>query len=273
VSCDDRAVTSCDDTLRSTEPPERPLGRRLLGQETLLVLALSLGASGVSAIISFLGSLTAHKSLSAQTATLVGSAAPGRPWLDLAWQLFGIATALVPVALVGHLFLREGGSLRLIGFDLRRPWRDLGWGAAIAAVIGGGGLALYLAARAAGANLTVVPTTLPDVWWRIPVLILSAAQNAVVEEVIVLGYLTRRLQRLGWSWPATVAASALLRGSYHLYQGIGGFFGNLVMGVIFCWLFRRWGRVAPMAVAHWLIDSVAFVGYVLLAGHVSWLPT
>ncbi|MGW1148669.1 CPBP family intramembrane glutamate endopeptidase, partial [Streptomyces sp. NPDC002454] len=39
------------------EPGER-LSRRTLRDETLLVLALSLGASGVSALISFLGSVT-----------------------------------------------------------------------------------------------------------------------------------------------------------------------------------------------------------------------
>jgi hypothetical protein len=27
-----------------------------------------------------------------------------------------------------------------------------------------------------------------------------------------------------------------------------------------------------LIVAHFLIDAVAFVGYALLAGHVSWLP-
>jgi hypothetical protein len=38
-------------------PRERPT-RRILRDETLLVLGLSLGASGVSALISFIGSLT-----------------------------------------------------------------------------------------------------------------------------------------------------------------------------------------------------------------------
>ncbi|MEY9967200.1 membrane protease YdiL (CAAX protease family) [Streptacidiphilus sp. MAP12-16] len=261
--------------MTTTETLPAPAGqsRRLLGQETVIVLALSLGASGVSALISFAGSLTAPATLKAQTATLNGSLAPGRPWLDLTWHLFDIATALVPVALVAHLLLREGSSLRALGFDLTHRWSDLGRGFVVAAGIGGSGLMLYLAARASGANLTVVPSGLPDVWWRIPVLILSAAQNAVVEEVIVVGYLLRRLNQLGWSWPAAVAASSLLRGSYHLYQGVGGFVGNVVMGVIFCLLYRRWRRVAPLAIAHTLIDTVAFVGYVLLAGHVSWLPT
>ncbi|MEU7030861.1 type II CAAX endopeptidase family protein [Streptomyces sp. NPDC046275] len=256
-------------------PPGGP-SRRILRSETLLVLALSLGASGVSALISFIGSLTKPGSLKEQAATLNGSYAPGRPWLDLAWQLFGIATALVPVALVAHLLLREGAGargLRAIGFDRTRPWPDLGRGALVAAGIGSAGLAFYLAARAAGFNLTVVPESLPDVWWKYPVLILSAIQNSVLEEVIVVGYLLRRLDQLGWSPRASLAASSVLRGSYHLYQGIGGFVGNLVMGVVFVWLYRRWGRVGPLVVAHALLDIVAFVGYGLLAGKVGWLPT
>ncbi len=255
------------------------VSRRVLGHETLLVLGLSLGASGVSALISFVGSLTRPGGLEDQAARLNGSYAPDRPWLDLAWQLFGIATALVPVLLVAHLLTREGPDgrggpgLRGIGFDLRRPGFDLGWGAVVAAGIGGSGLLLYLGARASGFNLTVVPESLPDVWWKIPVLIAAAIQNSVVEEVIVVGYLLRRLDQLGWTPMAALVAGSLLRGSYHLYQGIGGFVGNVAMGVIFVLLYRRWGRVGPLVAAHALIDIVAFVGYALLAGRVDWLPT
>lgn len=179
----------------------------------------------------------------------------------------------MPVALVGYLLVREGASLRVLGFDLGQKLRDLGRGAAVAAAIGGSGLALYLLSQAAGYNLTVAPSGLPDVWWRIPVLLASAWQNAILEEVVVLGYLLRRLGQLGWSWPAALVASSVLRGSYHLYQGVGGLIGNMVMGAVFCLLYRRWGRVMPLVVAHALIDTVAFVGYALLAGHVSWLPT
>ncbi|GAA1431550.1 type II CAAX endopeptidase family protein [Streptomyces thermospinosisporus] len=249
------------------------LTRTVLRSEMLLVLALSLGASGVSALISFIGSVTKPGGLKDQAATLNASAAPGRPWLDLAWQLFGIATALVPVALVAHFLMREGEGLRTLGFDRTRPWSDLARGAVIAAVIGSTGIAFYLAARGLGFNLTVVPEALPEVWWKFPVLILSALENAVVEEVIVVGYLLRRLGQLGWSPGAALAASSVLRGSYHLYQGIGGFIGNMVMGVVFVWLYRRWGRVGPLVVAHTLLDIGAFVGYALLAGKVDWLPT
>ncbi|MFI0926749.1 CPBP family intramembrane glutamic endopeptidase [Streptomyces sp. NPDC021012] len=262
--------------LRDPAPPPDGLPRGVLRSETLIVLALSLGASGVSALISFIGSLTKPGALKEQAATLNGSYAPGRPWLDLSWQLFGIATALVPVVLVAHLLLREGPGvrgLRVIGFDRTRPWSDLGRGTLVAAGIGSAGLAFYLAARASGFNLTVVPESLPDVWWKYPVLILSAIQNSVLEEVIVVGYLLRRLGQLGWTPMAALVASSVLRGSYHLYQGVGGFIGNMVMGVVFVLLYRRWGRVGPLVVAHALLDIVAFVGYGLLAGKVGWLPT
>ncbi|WP_416983760.1 CPBP family intramembrane glutamic endopeptidase [Streptomyces sp. T028] len=252
---------------------ERP-SRRIFRDETLLVLGLSLGASGVSALISFIGSVTKPGGLKDQAATLNASAAPGRPWLDLAWQLFGIASALVPVALVAHLLVREGQSgLRTLGFDRSRPWSDLGRGAGVAAVIGSTGIAFYLLARELGFNLTVVPEALPDVWWKYPVLIMSALQNAILEEVIVVGYLLRRLGQLGWTPGTALMASAVLRGSYHLYQGVGGFIGNMVMGVVFVWLYRRWGRVGPLVAAHSLLDIGAFVGYALLAGKVPWLPT
>jgi membrane protease YdiL (CAAX protease family) len=258
----------------SLPPGTGKLSVGLLRRETLLVLALSLGASALSALISFIGSLTAHGALAHQAARLNSSRAPGRPWLDLSWQLFGIATALVPVLLVAHLLTREGrDGLGSIGFDRRRPGFDLGWGALLAAAVGACGLALYLGARAAGFNLTVVPESLPGTWWKVPVLVLSAVQNAVLEETIVVGYLLRRLGQLGLGpWPA-LALSAGLRGSYHLYQGIGGFAGNMAMGAVFGLLYRRWGRVGPLVVAHSLIDTVAFIGYALLAGKVGWLPT
>ncbi|WP_434600297.1 CPBP family intramembrane glutamic endopeptidase [Streptomyces sp. A5-4] len=253
--------------------PGHGVTRRIFRTEVLIVLAISLGASGVSSLIRFIGALTKPGGLKDQAANLNGSQAPGRPWLDLAWQLFGITSSLVPVALVAYLLTREGTGLRAIGFDRTKPWPDLGRGTLVAAGIGSAGLAFYLVAIEAGFNLTVVPESLPEVWWKFPVLILSAVQNSVLEEVIVVGYLLRRLGQLGWTPMAALVASSVLRGSYHLYQGIGGFIGNMVMGAVFVLLYRRWGRIGPLVVAHALLDIGAFVGYALLAGNVGWLPT
>jgi membrane protease YdiL (CAAX protease family) len=255
-------------------PPDRrdPRAVRLQRWEIVTVFALSLGASGLYALVQFIGSLTAHQSLSKQTAVLNGSMAPGRPLLDLSLQLLNIVLSLAPVLLVLYLLARAGERPSAIGLDARQPWRDLAKGAALAAVIGGSGLGLYLAAFHLGVELNVVAENLPDVWWRIPVLLLSAAQNAILEEVVVVGYLLSRLDRLGVRPSRAIPISAVIRGSYHLYQGAGGFLGNAVMGLIFGFLYRRWGRVTPLIIAHFLIDAVAFVGYALLAGHVSWLP-
>ncbi len=250
----------------------RPATRKLLGWEIFCVFAVSLGASGLYALVQLIGSLTATKALGKQHAVLNGSLAPGRPTLDLFLQLTSIAITVAPVVLVFYLLARSGESASDIGFDRSQPGRDLLRGAALAAVIGGAGLGLYLAAFHLGFNLNVVAESLPDVWWRIPVLILAAAQDGLVEEVLVVGYLLRRLDQMGWKPQRAIAFSAVLRGSYHLYQGFGGFIGNACMGVIFGFFYRRWGRCLPMVIAHTLIDAVAFIGYAELHGHVSWLP-
>jgi membrane protease YdiL (CAAX protease family) len=240
--------------------------------EIVAVFAVSLGASGLYALVSLIGSLTAKQSLSKQTATLNGSLAPGRPLLDLVMQLLNITLSLAPVLLVFYLLARAGEGPSSIGVDAKEPGRDLARGAVLAALIGGSGLGLYLIAYHLGVELNVVPESLPDVWWRFPVLLLSAAQNATVEEVIVVGYLLSRLDLLGVRPSRAIALSAVIRGSYHLYQGVGAFLGNAVMGLVFGYLYRRWGRVMPLLIAHFLIDAVTFVGYAVLAGHVSWLP-
>ena len=244
---------------------------RMIRWEIFAVFAVSLGASGLNALLNLIGSLLSRQSLSSQQALIVGPLATNS-WLDLALQLAGIAEALAPVVLVFYLLARSGEGPADIGLDASQPGRDIARGAVLAAVIGGAGLGLYLTAFHLGISLTVVPESLPAVWWRIPVLVLSAAHDGILEEILVIGYLLRRLDQLGWTpWKAIVFA-AVLRGSYHLYQGFGAFVGNAVMGLIFGYLYRRWGRVTPLIIAHTLIDAVTFVGYAALHGRVSWLP-
>jgi membrane protease YdiL (CAAX protease family) len=251
--------------------PDDP-ARRLLVAEVCLVLALSLGKSGVYASVNLIASATAPGALGNQRAVLNGSLAPGRPWLDLVLQLLAIGFGLVPALLVVYLLARSGVGLRALGFGRPGYGGDVVRGLLLAAAVGTTGLAFYLLTHALGVDLTVVAEALPHVWWRLPVLILAALQNALLEEVVVVGYLLTRLRQLGVAPPATVALSALVRGSYHLYQGLGGFLGNVAMGLLFGWLYNRWGRLTPLIIAHTLLDIGAFIGYALLAGHISWLP-
>ncbi len=258
----------------ASPPAASPLPRRTLLTETVLVLGVSLGASVLWSVLSILRKVTAETSLSAQTTTMNSSVTPDRPWLDLAHQLTGIGLALVPVVLALHLLARDRDPVAprlLLGLDLRRPGRDLLSGTLLAAVIGLPGLALYLVARELGVNTTVAPANLTQVWWAVPVLVLAAAQNAVLEEVVMVGYLFRRWTQAGWGTWTVILTSALIRGGYHLYQGFGAFVGNVAMGILLGWVYTRTRRVMPLVVAHTLLDVVAFVGYAALADRVSWL--
>ena len=242
--------------------PGRPIlpGRRVLRDEVLLVLGLSLAASALYAIVDIL------------SAPIRGVEAPLFANVGLIYQLLNLATSLVPVALVLHLLHRSGESAASIGLDTRRPWADLRWGVGLAALVGAVGIGIYIAAVGLGVNRTVVPIPPTGHWWTIPVLLLAAARSGLLEEVIVCGYLLRRLDQLGWSPTKALWASALLRGAYHLYQGFGGFFGNLALGLFFGRLYQLRGRTTPLVIAHFLIDAAAGLGYLALRGHVWWLP-
>lgn len=229
--------------------------------EVLIVLGLSLGASAAYSIVAIINRTTRDESLADQTATLNPSLSE-RPVFDLIYQLMGIFFDLVPVALVCFLLWRVARPhLARLGIDATRPARDSLHGLGLALVIGIPGIGVYLAGRALGLTVTVIPTALNEHWWTVPVLLLSALRAGVTEEVIVIGYLFARLKDLGWrTWPIIIA-SAVLRGSYHLYQGFGAFIGNIAMGILFGWLYTRTGRVLPLVIAHVIIDAAIFIGY------------
>lgn len=240
--------------------------------ETWLVLGVSLGSSALYALLRIVDRLTRPEPLGSQTAAMNTSVTPDRPWLDLAYQLLGIGLALVPAFLALHLLRRDDARAHLtMGFDLRRPAGDLWRGLVLAAVVGIPGLGFYLLARELGFNTTVATANLGDAWWTVPVLVLAAAQNAVLEQVVMIGYLFRRWSEAGWGRWRIITVSALIRGTYHVYQGFGAFLGNVAMGLLFGWLYTRTRRLMPLVVAHTVLDVVAFVGYAVLSDRVTWL--
>lgn len=237
-----------------------PARRRLIS-EIALVLLLSLGASAIWAVLQFIDVSTRETPIGEQQVALNPSRSD-RAWLDLAYQFTGIALDLVPVALVIWLLWRaRRPHLGALGIDFTRPARDTASGIALVLVIGIPGLALYLAGRAMGLTVNVVPSPLDAHWFTVPLLLLSALRAGLTEEVIVVGYLFERLRRLGWSPWTIILSAAVLRGIYHLYQGVPALIGNIAMGVLFGWLYQRTGRLVPLIVAHTLIDVAVFVGY------------
>ena len=255
---------------RDPDPVTEPAVQRGLRRETVLVLGVSLGSSAVYAVLSIIEKLTRPVPLSQQTTAMNQSATPGRPWLDLAYQLAGIVLPLVAVALALYLLNhihRPAVDVRaghFVGLDRREPARDLFRGLGLAAVIGIPGLGFYFLAKAIGINTQVSAANLEAVWWSAPVLVLAAVENALLEEVVMVGYLFTRWRQTAWSWPLVIGVSAVIRGSYHLYQGFGGFAGNIVMGLVLGLVFVRTRRVMPLVVCHSILDIVAFVGYSVL---------
>lgn len=252
----------------------RPLAdartRRLVALEVLVVLTVTLGLSALRSGLSLVDALLQPVPLAEQQVALNAPAARA-DLVDLAQQLVRVLQLVGWGALGAYLLVRGGIALRAVGLDARRPGRDALGAAGLAALIGVPGLGLYLVARALGVSVTIAPTTLDATWWTVPVLVASALANSWAEEVVMVAYLITRLRELGWSENGSLLAQALLRGTYHLYQGLGGFVGNIVMGLVFGRVWQRTDRLWCLVGAHALIDVVAFVGYALVAPLVDWI--
>lgn len=247
------------------------LSARRLWSEILIVLGLSLGASAVYSIVAILNRVTQKTVLSQQTATLNRSLSD-REIFDLIYQFLAIFFGLVPVALVIFLLWRSARPrLGSLGIDFQHPVRDTAAGFGIALAIGIPGIGLYALSRVIGINVQVIPTSLDEHWWTVPILLLTAARAGITEEVIVVGYLYSRLSTLGWGRWTIILSTALLRGTYHLYQGFGAFLGNVAMGILFGWLYTRYKRLLPLVIAHTIIDAAVFVGYPWAAATFNWL--
>jgi membrane protease YdiL (CAAX protease family) len=248
-------------------PDETPRSIRI---ELAVVFALTLGASGLRAVISLVDNLLKQAPLASNTVAVLAPRAEAS-WTDLALQLVSILVGLGWGSLGIYLLWRAGFRLREhIGLDWR--WTDLGRAALLAGAIGIPGIAFYVIAYRLGFNVTVIPSALRDHWWQLPVQLLAALENGFLEEVLVVGYLLTRLRQLDVRWEVALVASALLRGSYHLYQGGGQALGNVLMGLVFGYVWLRWRRLWPLVVAHTVMDVVSFVGYTYLSDVVNdWL--
>ena len=232
--------------------------RRLKAEvaEVAIVLAVTFGMSGFKALLRLIDASLSPTPLNEKQVVL-NDAASKQDWLDIALQLASAVTLMAWGAL----------ALYLLGERLRRPgWGDMGWGAGLAALIGLPGLALYVISLQLGLSMEVVPATEAS---KVPLLLVWSFANAFGEEVVVVMWLVTRLRQLGLPVWGVIASSAVLRGSYHLYQGFSAGLGNVVMGVVFAWFYHRTGKVWPLIFAHFFIDAVAYIGYIFL--DVSWL--
>ena len=227
--------------------------KKRLAVEVAIVVTLTFGTRGLRSVLELIRAFLSPGRLSDPSVTLHQQAADN-PLLDIAMHVVSSATLVAYGAL----------ALYLLGRVPRWRRGDGLWGVGLAALIGLPGAALYFAAVHLGWSKEVVPAQFDDAFWQVPVLLVAAAATAWAEELVVVHYLLTRLQQLGVSPVWALCASAVLRGSYHLYQGVSAGFGNVAMGLIFGYFYHRTGRIWPLMAAHFVIDAVAFLGYALV---------
>jgi len=155
-------------------------------------------------------------------------------WLDLAYQVVDIGLGLVPALLAVHLIGRTGDAAATFGFgSVAAPLRPGCRRGPVSPSSGYRGSGSTWPPGDWDSTPLWYPPACPQVWWAVPVLLLSALQNAALEELVVVGYLVTRLRQFGWSLPGGDRGQRPAARLLPLYQGFGGFLGNAVMGVIF----------------------------------------
>lgn len=234
--------------------------KRTHGEEVILVLALSLLSGTFFSIISLL-----DRPIAGETVALF-------PQSDLVLtqvmrrfvaSVFGFA----PVWLAIYLVRRSGEGPKALGLTRGELPKGLLWGVPL-------GLALALAAglgqaatAAMGIQRFLIPVPELGHWWSVPMVVVDYLRTSFVEEVVVGAFMVHRLLQMGTKPWLVIGASAVFRGSYHLYQGFGGFFGSALLGVAFAWIFVRYRRTWVLIVAHFVLDGAASVAYLFAQGH------
>jgi membrane protease YdiL (CAAX protease family) len=180
---------------------------------------------------------------------------------------------LVTVLLVARLLVQERSSLRRL-LDPKPLGRTAAWGLLAFVIL----MVAFLAATFVG-NLVVYqgppPTTVGSLrvplWYGLWSIVVMPLTVAVAEESLYRGYLQPRLQaRFGRV--AGVVVVALLFSLQHVAFSLGSwdgvaarviatFLSGLAFGALYMWL----KRLAPLVVAHWLIDVLGLGLPMLLA--------
>lgn len=95
----------------------------------------------------------------------------------------------------------------------------------------------------------------------VPVIVLASLVIGLYEELIVLGFVVRFMEKRGdthWVTQAVIA-STFIRVSYHTYQGVEWLLSHMIMGLLFVLCYLHWRNLAPFILVHALVDTAAFM--------------
>jgi len=199
--------------------------------------------------------------------SMAAASAPSEPVVYSAADFTSIAgyEIVIGTALLAFLFAR-GWRLEALGF--RAPhWRD-GLDAALlfAAVWSFAWLVQWMlsifAAPPGGIGADETGGLVDAQGVGLGTLIVFCLINAGYEELFVCAYLVA-----AWRGPnigLAILLSALVRLSYHLYQGPIALLSVLPFGLLLAWYFARTRRIAALIALHFSLDMLALLSYARL---------
>ncbi|MDX9912850.1 MAG: CPBP family intramembrane glutamic endopeptidase [Phycisphaerales bacterium] len=193
-----------------------------------------------------------------------GQATPPTFVADAVYLIATCAQIALPTLLIMHLV----GGVRRFGLVRFRPVRDTLIGAALYAISWLGymvlGSTLHVVAEAANSVLLIEGEDVAPMGSPAPVLgVLSFATilamslaNGFTEEVVLRGFLLRRLAHVGINPFAAIMLTTLAFSAYHAYQGGYGILSALIGGITLGAYVVGTGRLWPCIVAHILSDVI-----------------
>ena len=223
--------------------------RRRLTAEVLIVLAIFPFPYVVNALAA-LTQAAVHEGTTGRFPIPITSHLGLSFLLDVLLTLEPVAAAALVLYLLS--ISGEGGS-RAIGLDRSDPRQDLALVLPIflfCFLVPEFGVSLLL--RAADVR-AIAPATqhLPGYYSIVGAL--NALSAGVVEEIVVLGFLVRRLEHPGLRPAGVVSLAVLVRISYHVYYG-WGVIPIAAWALASVLMYRRYRRLAPFIAVHGLWD-------------------
>ncbi len=252
-------------TPRMPEPYAGPTRRWILLLVFCSVLLVFPGVAVLSALIG-LGDVVAGRSVDP-----LGDYSLASSVVEVVFTALPIAMVWGGLRLTGDRFRRLG----LLSRPRREIWSSVGWTFVWIFALGGlveyaAGLLLRAVPQADRYSAQIAPAA--DVsFGRLALVGIPAAIGAgLAEEIVVLGFSYRVLERLGVGDRTILVLLVLLRLSYHVYYGVATV-------VLLPWAFlsvvyyRRYRLLWPLIIGHAVWDTFAILSSVSVAVQVSGL--
>jgi uncharacterized protein len=163
--------------------------------------------------------------------------------------LFWMATYELFAFLIIATFLRAR-QWKLSDFHPQASWKLTGAGVLLTL-----GILLYSTVISTGFRTWFEFRSLNTSQLDFGTVLLFSVVNGIYEETLVVGYVVGCLARQ--STPVVIISSALIRFSYHVYQGPEAVLFILPLGLMFAYLYVKYRRLWPLVLCHIILDIVA----------------